>query len=102
MERSKYPVLMTANECVEMLNAVAKGEGNGWGLLKKEGGNHGIQPVTGIGCSVDWLLNKDLKLGTDCLIDGGNSTTGKPGISKPTWPEHGEEWASGFEFVEPV
>lgn len=85
-----------------MLNSVAKKAGDGWGLLAKSGGNHGSQPGTGIGCSVDWMLNKHLKLGTDCLIDGGNSTTNTPGRSVPTWPEEGEEWASGFEFVEPV
>ena len=101
-ERDNWPALMTADMCVAMLNNVARKAGDGWGLLRKEGGNHGRQPGTGKGCSVDWLLNSRLKLGTDCLINAGNSVEDKPGPSIPGWPAEGEEWADGFEFVEPT
>lgn len=83
-----------------IINEVAWIAGNDWGLLAKPNGNHGAQPQTGILCSVDWLVNKRLKKGLDCLVAAPSSTDGTLGIATPTWHE-GEDFDLD-RWVEPV
>lgn len=82
-ERAKYPEMITADQCVAIINAVAASH-PGLGLLKKPGGNHGLQPKSGIPCSVDWVIMKDGR-GADVLSDGGN-IDGTLGRATPSWP----------------
>lgn len=82
-ERAKYPAMVTADQCVAIINAVAA-QHPGLGLLKKSGGNHGLQPKSGIPCSVDWVIMKDGR-GADVLGDGGN-IDGTLGKGSPNWP----------------
>lgn len=92
--RAQYPELITVNQCAEILNKVAWiNRLSGWGLLRKDGGNHGSQPKTGISVSVDWLVNRDLGLGTDCLINCPSSTEGpEKAPANTTWPSLGQEF----------
>lgn len=92
--RAKYPPQVDWNECVAMVNEIAidanrEHPGMDFGLLKKDGGNRGRQPLTGIECSVDWLVSRVLGLGIDCFRDAGNSDFGTKGPAATQWG-HGE------------
>lgn len=69
--RRDYPDLMTDAQAVELLNRVAWARrADGWGLRRKESGNHGVRH-DGARCSVDWLLHLPTVTGVDCLADAG-------------------------------
>jgi hypothetical protein len=100
-ERAKYPERVTADQCVAIINAVA-GQDGALGLLRKETGNHGIQPKSGIGCSTDWVIMRD-GVGADVLGDTGNSTTGETGLGVPSWPsEPSDETQDAARWVAPT
>lgn len=83
-ERPKFPALMSADECVEMLRRTAKRGGPKWGLLKKDSGNFGTL-ADGRRCSVDHLtydFGTEVR-GIDVLGSAG-SVDGK-GPSTPQW-----------------
>jgi hypothetical protein len=102
--RNQYPELITVDECVAIVNKLAwDNRSTGWGLLRKESGNHGSQPKTGISCSVDWIINKNLELGTDCLVSTPSSTEGpEKDIATPNWPEEGDDNFNIDNWTEPV
>lgn len=86
--RAKYPEKVTPDEAVAMLNEVAwLHKDEGLGLLRKDGGNHGHQPKTGIFCSCDWLVSVTAGLGSDVFVDGPDANTNPVtlGIAGPTW-----------------
>lgn len=101
---------LSADECVELLNNVAKRAGDRWGLLKKESGNFGTRP-DGARCSVDHLTYRtgervngiEYVRGADVLGDAGHNTAG-PGIANPG-DAGGILTGEEFEidrFVEPI
>jgi hypothetical protein len=90
--RRKYPVSPTVDQCVAILNELAwNHRSEGFGLLRKDGGNRGKQPKTGINCSVDWSVSDYYKRGVDCLVATPNSELGEEGPAVPTWND-GEEF----------
>ena len=89
---------LTADQCVALLDAVAS-EHPGFGLLRKDGGNHGRQPGTGIRCSVDWLLYQPTGVGKDVLGDAGDSVADETGPARVAWGE--PEPADMSRFVAP-
>jgi hypothetical protein len=99
--RSKYPDLVDAAQAVAILNEVAWiHRGEGFGLLRKDGGNHGPQPRTGVLCSCDWLVNSQFGVGGDVLIAGPDATVNERGKATPTWG--GGELFDSARFVAPV
>jgi hypothetical protein len=66
--------LLTADQCVSLLNEAAFQLGAAWGLLLKEHGNYGVRN-DGTRCSTDFLVRSD-GLGYDVLIDAGNRDFG--------------------------
>lgn len=98
-ERAKYPGRINNDQCVALLNAVAwrahhEGHGEGWGLLRKDAGNHGVRR-DGTRCSVDWLVHLPSGTGGDVLIGAGD------GDSVPTWPNPLEPFDTA-RFVPPI
>lgn len=92
--RATFPALVNVDQCVEIINQVAKLAPSQYqfGLLKKEGGNHGTRS-DGARCSVDWCVSKVLKQGTDCLISTPSSTEGPvTAEARATWGNKGEEF----------
>lgn len=99
--RNRYPVKVTADQCVAIINEVAATDPS-LGLLKKTGGNRGLQPKTGIPCSTDWVILKDGR-GADVLGDTGNSETGELGFGTPAWPSDvSDETQDPARWVAPV
>jgi hypothetical protein len=101
--RSRYPELVTVDQCVAIINDIAKSAPPEYefGLLKKPGGNHGTLS-NGTPCSVDWIVSKALEKGTDCLVSCPSSTEGPLlGPANPTWPPDGEEFNLD-NWVEPI
>lgn len=83
--RAAYGATMSADECVELLNTVARNNaGDGFGLLSKTTGNYGLQPATANRCSVDILYHLPTNSLWDALIDAGHRTGG-PGRADPQW-----------------
>jgi hypothetical protein len=101
--RAKYPAKVTPDEAVAILNEVAwTHRDEGFGLLRKDGGNHGRQPKTNVFCSCDWLVHRGSGLGSDVLVDGPDGTT-----SPVTLGTAGTTWGGGApfdksKFTEPV
>lgn len=85
-ERSKYGAQLDTAQAGALLDATASRLGNGWGLLRKTGGNRCPQPGTGIDVSCDWLVNRNTGLGCDALGSGpDNENGGHTGPSNPQW-----------------
>ncbi len=99
-ERAKYPEKVSADECVAIINAVAALH-PGLGLLKKPNGNHGLQPKTGIPCSVDWIILQDGR-GADVLGAAGDSNTGELGVGTPSWPNEPTGKEDPARWIAPV
>lgn len=99
--RAKYPEKIDATQAVAILNETAwEHRDEGLGLLRKDGGNHGPQPTTGILCSCDWIVNSKTGNGGDCLDAGPDSTIGELGVATPKWND-----STPFDqsrFVKPV
>lgn len=96
-ERARFGRSMTNDQCVELLNAVARRH-PGWGLLSKLGGNNGTIPGLSGPVSIDHLVYQPLMRGIDVLFDAGNG-----GPSTPVWGdvETGEQFPAD-RFVSPV
>lgn len=99
--RAKYPEKIDAVQAVAILNETTwEHRDEGLGLLRKDGGNHGPQPTTGILCSCDWIVNSKTGTGGDCLVKGPDSTIGELNIATPTWND-GTPFDQSH-FVQPV
>jgi hypothetical protein len=94
-ERLKYGPKMTNAQCAEMLNAVAF-RNPGFGLLKKEGGNHAVR-FDGARVSVDHLTYLPNGTTDDVLLDAGDDGDGK---TIPIWGEW-EPYNDG-QYVAPI
>lgn len=85
-ERAKYGAQIDTTQAGALLDAVASKLGDGWGLLRKTGGNRCPQPGTGVDVSCDWLVNRDTGLGCDALGSGpDNEAGGHTGPATPQW-----------------
>lgn len=102
-ERSKLPETITSAQAGALLNAVALAHaGDGWGMLAKPGGNHAPVPGTSptVYVSSDWLVNKNVGLGVDCLGSGPDFDPPANGAATPQWGA-GEAFDAG-RFVPPA
>lgn len=94
-ERAKYANPPTADQCVELLNAVAYAHRDkGWGLSRKESGSHGVRR-DGVPCALDILHHQPSNTLVDCLRDAG-------GASEPAWSEIGPPPSSDRIWVAPI
>ena len=101
--RAKYPEKITCDECVKVVNEVAKHAPAQYefGLLEKKSGNHGTLS-NGTKCSVDWIVSRKLGKGCDCLISCPNSQDGpEKDVANPTWTMSPEEFDL-TKWVEPT
>lgn len=98
-ERAKFPAGRISGEAIgQIMNAVvAKHAAEGWRLMKKSGGNHCPQPVTGIPMSCDILLHLPSLHWVDALSDAEGDGTG---VAAPSWGDHANGDMS--QALEPV
>ena len=97
--RATYPGELDQRQAGELLNRVAWAlRGEGFGLLRKDGGNR--CPVAGLSVAVacDWLVH--MPSGTGCDVLGSGPDENAPGPSTPTWCS-GEPFDRS-RFVAPV
>lgn len=102
-ERSKLPPTITSAQAGALLNTVALAHAaDGWGLLSKPSGNHAPLPGTNppVFVSSDWLVNKVVHLGVDCLGSGPDFDPPVSGSASPQWGP-GEAYDES-RFVAPV
>lgn len=82
--RAEYPALITQAQAGELLGRLAfRLKAEGFGLLKKTGGNR--CPVSGLSVTVscDWIVH--LPSGRGCDVLGSGPDDQAPGPSTPTW-----------------
>ena len=85
-ERAKFGAQIDTTQAGIILDATASRLGNGWGLLRKNGGNNCPQPGTGVMISCDWLVNRNTGRGCDSLGSGpDNENGGHTGPANPQW-----------------
>ncbi len=100
-ERAKYGATLSAPQAGELLNAVAwKLRGEGFGLLRKDGGNRCPVPNSAVTIACDWLVHRPSARGCDVLVSGPDSDPPANGPATPTWCA-GEPFDVA-RFVEPV
>lgn len=87
VERSKYPAgKITGAQIGAIVNAVAlKHVNEGWRVMRKDGGNHCPQPITGTALSCDILLHPPTGTWVDVLSDAEGDGSG---IAAPSWQAH--------------
>ena len=96
--RGRYPAVFPGtlegtSLCVMMLDEFCRvWQAEGWGLLSKADGNTGLQPVTGLSCSVDWLFHFPSGRAFDALKDAPSRMTGAAGTAETQWNDEGEPY----------
>lgn len=97
--RATYPAALNQAQAGDMLNRFAwQLRGEGFGLLRKDGGNNCPVPGSSVRVACDWIVH--LPSGQGCDVLGSGPDPDAPGPSIPTWCD-GEAFDTS-RFVAPV